>query len=460
MAAIENRSRDDWQSLDSEHHMHPFTDHKALAKKRARIITRAEGVYIEDADGKRILDGMSGLWCVNAGYGRDELVDAAATQMRELPYYNNFFQCAHPPSIELARMITELAQPQFNRVFFAGSGSEANDTIVRMVRRYWDLKGQPGRHTIISRKNAYHGSTVAAASLGGMKPMHEQSGLPIPDIVHVDQPYWFDSDRSLDPDAFGIEMARKIEEKIHEIGPDKVAAFIGEPIQGAGGVIIPPDSYWPEVQRICDEHDILLISDEVICGFGRLGEWFGADYFGTRPDFMPFAKGVTSGYLPLGGVLVSDRVADVLIEKGGEFFHGYTYSGHPAACAVAIANINILKRENLVARVADDIGPYLQERWKTLAEHPLVGEARMTGLMGAFEIVDDKAALTRFDEQYEAGVKVRDILIDMGVILRAVGDTIICAPPFTLSHDEADTIVDTAHKALDVAHERLKGRAA
>ncbi len=399
---------------------------------------------------------MSGLWCVNVGYGRDELVDAAAAQMRELPYYNNFFQCAHPPSIELASRLTELAQPQLNRVFFAGSGSEANDTIVRMVRRYWDLMGQPERHTIISRKNAYHGSTVAAASLGGMKPMHQQSGLPIPGIVHVEQPYWFDSDRSMDPEAFGLWAARSIEDKIRELGPDKVAAFIGEPIQGAGGVIIPPDSYWPEVQRICDEYGILLISDEVICGFGRLGEWFGADYFGTRPDFMPFAKGVTSGYLPLGGVFVSDRVAEVLIEKGGEFFHGYTYSGHPAACAVALKNIEIIQRENLVDRVANEIGPYLQGRWKELGDHPLVGETRMTGLMGAFEVVEEKEKLERFDENREAGVVVRDTCIDMGVVLRAVGDSIVCAPPLTLSRDEADIIVDTARSALDAAEAKLR----
>jgi putrescine aminotransferase len=456
MAAIEKRSRDNWQQLDSEHHLHPFTDHKALREKRARIITRAEGVFIEDADGNRILDAMSGLWCVNVGYGRDELVDAAASQMRELPYYNNFFQCASPPSIELAARLTKLAQPQINRVFFAGSGSEANDTVVRMVRRYWDLMGQPQRHTIISRKNAYHGSTVAAASLGGMKPMHRQSGLPIPGIEHVEQPYWFDSDRSLDPEEFGVAAAKSIEDKILELGPDKVAAFIGEPIQGAGGVIIPPSSYWPEVQRICDEHGILLISDEVICGFGRLGEWFGADYFDTRPDLMPFAKGVTSGYLPLGGVLVSDRVADVLIDKGGEFFHGYTYSGHPAACAVALANIDIIERENLVERVANDIGPYLQNRWQELGDHALVGQARMAGLMGAFEIVADKATLERFDEKREAGVVVRDICIDMGVVLRAVGDSIVCAPPLTLTRAEADIIVDTAHRALDRALDVLR----
>ncbi len=455
MGTIEKRSREEWQELDRDHHLHPFTDHKDLHKKRSRIITRAEGVYIYDADGSRILDGMSGLWCVNAGYGRQEIIDAAAEQMRELPYYNNFFQCAHPPSIELAAMLKEVSQPQLNRVFFTGSGSESNDTIVRMVRTYWDLMEQPERHTIISRRNAYHGSTVAAASLGGMKPMHKQSGLPIPGIEHIEQPYWFGSDRSLSPDEFGLETARLLEAKIKEIGADKVAAFIGEPIQGAGGVIIPPDTYWPEVARICNEYGILLISDEVITGFGRLGAWFGADYFGTQPDFMPFAKGVTSGYLPLGGVLVSDRVADVLVDKAGEFAHGYTYSGHPAACAVAIANLKILQREQLVERIRDDIGPYLQSKWATLADHPLVGETRMVGLMGAFEIVSRKEPMERFPQKRGAGVVFRDAAIAEGVCLRASGDTIICAPPFTLTHAEADELVEKARVALDVAHKAL-----
>ena len=455
MAAIEKRSRHEWQELDKEHHLHPFTNHKELHKKRSRIITRADGVYIYDIDGNRFLDGMSGLWCVNAGYGRDELVDAATQQMHELPYYNNFFQCSHPPAIELAAALEEISQPQFRRVFFAGSGSESNDTIVRMVRTYWDLLGQPQRHTIISRKNAYHGSTVAAASLSGMKPMHRQSGLPIPGIVHVEQPYWFGSDRSMSPGKFGVAAARSIEDKINEIGSDKVAAFIGEPIQGAGGVIIPPASYWPEVQRICDEYGILLISDEVITGFGRLGEWFGADYFGIRPDFMPFAKGVTSGYLPLGGVFISDRVADVLIDKGGEFFHGYTYSGHPAACAVALANVRLLQREGLIERVRDDIGPYLQKGWQSLAEHPLVGEARMTGLLGALELVRSKQPVERFDEKQGAGTICRDALIDNGLVLRAVGDTIICAPPFTLTHEEADELIGIAWKCLDLTQQAL-----
>ncbi len=455
MAATETRSRQDWQELDKDHHLHPFTDHKALHEKRSRIITRAQGVYIFDADGNKILDGMSGLWCVNAGYGQQSLIDAATRQLHELPYYNNFFQCAHPPSIELAALLQEVSQPQFNRVFFAGSGSESNDTVVRMVRTYWDLMGQPQRHTIISRRNAYHGSTVAAASLGGMKPMHRQSGLPIPGIEHIDQPYWFGSDRSLSPDEFGLVTARALQEKIDDIGADKVAAFIGEPVQGAGGVIIPPASYWPEIQRICDEYGILLISDEVITGFGRLGEWFGADYYGTKPDLMSFAKGVTSGYLPLGGVLVGDRVADVLIDKGGEFFHGYTYSGHPACCAVATANIRLIRELGLVDRVKNDIGPYLQERWRKLVEHPLVGETRMVGLMGALELVADKGTFERFPEKRGAGTVCRDIFVENGLVLRAVGDTMVCAPPLVLTHGEADELVDKAWQCLDMTAKAL-----
>ncbi len=457
MAVVGNRSRAEWQQLDHDHHLHPFTDHKDLGRRRSRIITRADGVYIFDADGNRILDGMSGLWCVNVGYGREELVEAAARQLRELPYYNSFFQCASPPSIELSRMLQELSQPQFNRVFFTGSGSEAIDTVIRLVRRYWELMGQPGRQTIIARVNAYHGSTVAGASLGGMKTMHSQCGRPLPDIEHVEQPYWFGSDRELSPEEFGLQAARALEAKIAAVGPEKVAAFVAEPVQGAGGVIIPPAGYWPEIQRICEAHGILLVTDEVICGFGRLGEWFGADYYGVRPDLMTFAKGVSSGYLPLGGVLVGDRVAEVLIDKGGEFFHGYTYSGHPASCAVAIENLRILRREGLVERVRDDIGPYLQRRWQELGKHPLVGETRMVGLMGALELVAGKSPIERFDSKQGVGTLCRDFLVENGLVMRAVGDTLVVAPPFVLTHEQADELIEKAWKCLDLTHNALFG---
>jgi putrescine aminotransferase len=455
MAVVEKRSGSEWQDIDRDHYLHPFTDHKELREKKSRIITRADGVYIYDSDDNKILDGMSGLWCVNVGYGREELVEAADKQLRELPYYNSFFQCAHPPSIELSRLLKEISQPQFNNVFFAGSGSESNDTVIRMVRRYWDLLGQPDKQTFISRVNAYHGSTMAAASLSGMKPMHRQGGLPIPGIEHIEQPYWFGSDRSLSPEEFGLETARSLEKKIEELGVDKVAAFIGEPVQGAGGVVIPPDSYWPEIQRICDEYDILLITDEVITGFGRVGEWFGADYYQVTPDLMPFAKGVTSGYLPLGGVMVGDRVAEVMVEQGGEFYHGYTYSGHPASCAVAIENIRIMQRENLIDRVRDDIGPYLQERWAKLGEHPLVGETRMVGLMGALELVANKETLEKFDEDKGVGAICRDFLVNNGLVMRTVGDTIVVAPPLIITHDQVDELVEIAWKCLDLTKAAL-----
>ena len=449
MTVVENRSLAEWQDLDRQHYLHPFTDHKDLGEKKSRIIARADGIYIYDAEGNRILDGMSGLWCVNVGYGREEIVQAAERQLRELPYYNSFFQCSHPPSIELSRTLGELTQPQFSRVFYTGSGSESIDTMLRMVWRYWDLMDQPDRKIVIARKNAYHGSTVAGASLGGMEPMHKQGGV-LPHIEHIEQPYWFGSDRSLSPEAFGTAMAQEFERKVEELGADRIAAFVGEPVQGAGGVIIPPDTYWPEIQRICNEHGILLVTDEVICGFGRLGEWFGADYYGVKPDLMTFAKAVTSGYLPLGGVMVSDKVGDVLIDKGGEFYHGYTYSGHPASCAVAIANIGIMQREKLVQRARDDIGPYLQSRWATLGEHPLVGETRMVGMMGALELVHDKASLERFDEDDGVGTICRDFLVENGLVMRAVGDTIVTAPPLTMTRGQVDEQVETAWKCLDL----------
>ncbi|MDO8458017.1 MAG: aminotransferase, partial [Burkholderiaceae bacterium] len=328
------------QSLDSQHFLHPFTDFKDLAARGARVITRGEGIYVWDSEGQKMLDAMSGLWCVSVGYGRKELAEAAYQQMMTLPYYNSFFQTTNVPAVQLAARLAGLAPKvdgrAFEHVFYSSSGSESNDSNVRMVRRYWDLAGQPQRKVIIGRHNGYHGSTMAGASLSGMSAMHAQGDLPIPNIAHIEQPYFYELGKPGETSAeFGVRAARWLEQEILAIGPDKVAAFIAEPVQGAGGVIIPPDSYWPEIQRIVDKYGILLISDEVICAFGRVGHWFAYEKFGYRPDLVTFAKAVTSGYIPLGGVMVGDRVAKVLIEQGGEFNHGYTYSGHPVACAVA-----------------------------------------------------------------------------------------------------------------------------
>jgi putrescine aminotransferase len=460
MAPRHERTTAEWQAADAAHFLHPFTDFQSLAKKGARIITRADNIYLWDSDGHKILDAMSGLWCVNVGYGQQALVDAATRQLKELPFYNAFFQTATPPAIELAELLSEVTPPQFKHVFFSGSGSEGNDTIVRMVRRYWDILGQPERQVIVSRKNAYHGSTMAGASLGGMSGMHAQGGLPIPGIVHIEQPHWFEVGRpqGLSRDEFGRVAAGWLEQKILEVGPEKVAAFIGEPVQGAGGVIVPPETYWPEVQRICDRYGILLVSDEVICGFGRTGNWWGCETMGTRPDLMTFAKGVTSGYVPLGGVMVGDRVADVLIGQGGEFTHGYTYSGHPVACAVALANIRLIREQRLVEHVRDDVGPYLASVFATLAEHPLVGEAQTCGLMGALQLVKDKASGTPFPSELEVGMVCRGHCFGNGLIMRAVGDRMIIAPPLVIARAQIDEMAALIRRCLDLTLADVRGR--
>ena len=441
------------QQKDRDHHLHPFTDHLQLSEKGTRVITKGQGVYVWDAEGHQILDAMSGLWCVNLGYGREELTQAAYKQMQELPYYNNFFQCTHPPAIELSSKLGTISPADLNHVFFTGSGSEANDTVVRMVRRYWQLLGQPEKQIILSRKNAYHGSTIAAASLGGMSGMHE-GGLPIPNIHHIAQPYWFEEGGDKDPDTFGLEVAQELEHAIHHYGVENIAGFIAEPIQGAGGVIIPPESYWPAIQNIIDEHKILLIVDEVITGFGRLGQWFATDVYQIKPDLIPFAKGVTSGYLPLGGVLVNDKVTDV-ISKGGEFTHGFTYSGHPAACAVALENLEIIERENILEQVKNKTAPYLEKHWKRLADHPLIGEARIKGLVAAIEISNNKETRGRFSSDISAGSICRDIAISNGLVMRAVGDTMIIAPPLIISESEIDELIEKTTTTLDETNRHI-----
>jgi putrescine aminotransferase len=321
---------------------------------------------------------------------------------------------------------------------------------VRMVRRYWDILGQPERQVIISRNNGYHGSTMAGASLGGMSGMHAQGGLPIPNITHIDQPYWWENGAGMSRDEFGKVAASWLEERILSVGPEKVAAFIGEPVQGAGGVIVPPQTYWPEIQRICDKYGILLVSDEVICGFGRTGNWFGCETMGTKPDLMTFAKGVTSGYIPLGGVMVGERMAKVLIEQGGEFNHGFTYSGHPVACAVALANIRLIQQQKLVEHVHDDVGPYLAQQFASLNDHPLVGETQTCGLMGAVLLVKDKAKHQAFPSNLEVGMVCRGHCFGNGLIMRAVGDRMIIAPPLVITRAQIDDMMVLIRRCLDL----------
>ncbi len=443
--------------LDIAHHLPAQSDWQEIEDLGgSRIITHAEGCYIIDGEGNRILDGMAGLWCVNVGYGRSELADVAAEQMKELPFYNTFFKTATPPTVMLAHKIASLTQNRLPHVFFNASGSEANDTIFRMVRTYWKLKGEPKRSIFISRWNAYHGSTVAGVSLGGMKMMHAQGDLPIPGIEHVRQPYWYGEGREMSPEEFGTACAQAIEERILAVGPENVAAFIGEPIQGAGGVIIPPANYWPQVEAICRKYGILLICDEVICGFGRTGNMWGHETVGVKPDIIAMAKGLSSGYLPISAVAVSAEIVKVM-KTGGDFVHGFTYSGHPVAAAVALRNIEIIEREGLVERTRSETGPYLAKALAKLSEHPLVGEVRSAGLIGAVEIVADKASGARFGgSEGNAGPKVRDLCIANGLMVRAIRDSIVMCPPLIITTDQIDELVGKIRKSLNEAEPLLR----
>ena len=437
-----------WRELDARHHVHPFSDQAALAAKGVRIITRAEGCWLWDSEGNRILDGMAGLWCVNVGYGRAELVEAARRQMTTLPFYNTFFQCSTAPAIELAARLAAIA-PGFDRVFFTNSGSEANDTVIKLVRYFWKLQGQPTKQIMIGRTYAYHGVTLAAASLSGLPNMHPQFDLPLPGFVHVPAPYWFAHGGELTPEEYGRHAADALERKILELGPETVGAFVGEPVQGAGGVIIPPEGYWAAIQKICRRYDVLLIADEVVCGFGRTGRWFGSERFGIEPDIMTVAKGLSSGYVPIAAVLLGQRVGDALATANEEWAHGFTYSGHPVAAAVALENLRIIEAEGLQERADGPLGDYFAAALAGLADHPLVGEARSCGLLGALELVEDKAARRYFPPARKVGLICREHCIAHGLVMRAVRDVMILAPPLVISEGEIDELARRARRALD-----------
>ncbi|MBU2966803.1 aspartate aminotransferase family protein [Amphritea sp. 2_MG-2023] len=441
----------DVQALDADHHMHPFTNTGALNKKGARVITHADGVYLWDSEGNKILDGMAGLWCVNMGYGRTELIEAANEQMKQLPYYNTFFQTTHAPVAQLAKEIASVTPGDLNHIFFANSGSEAIDTIMRMVRQYWSIQGKPYRNIIIARENAYHGSTIGGTSLGGMGGMHNQGGPLVPNISRIRQPYWYGEAGDMTEEEFGIVCAKALEDKILEVGPDNVAAFVGEPIQGAGGVIVPPANYWAEIQKICTKYDVLLVADEVICGFGRTGSWFGCETLGFMPDIMSMAKGLSSGYLPIAAVAVGDRIANAFIEHDDDFNHGFTYSGHPVAAAVAIANIQLMKKDNIIDYVAKDIGPYFQQKLReTIGEHPLVGHIEGIGLVAGIALVKDKATKAPYSDDIDIGMICREHCFENGLIMRAVGNRMVLSPPLIISHAEVDELCEKVRRCFDL----------
>lgn len=455
MQMTPRRTTADYQALDAAHHIHAFLDQKALNAEGARVIVKGEGLYLWDNDGQRYLDGMSGLWCTCLGYGRKDLNAAAARQMEQLAYYNLFFHTTHPAVIELSELLFSLLPAHYSHAIYTNSGSEANEALIRTVRRFWQIQGQPQKKIMIGRWNGYHGSTLASAALGGMGFMHEMGGM-IPDVAHIDEPYWYAQGGDLTPAEFGRRCALQLEAKILELGAENVAGFIAEPFQGAGGMIFPPESYWPEIQRICRQYDVLLCADEVIGGFGRTGEWFAHQHFDFQPDTLTIAKGLTSGYIPMGGLVLSKRIASALVDEGGVFAHGLTYSGHPVAAAVAIATLKALRDEQIVTRVKTDTGPYLQTLLReTFSEHPLVGDIQGVGLVAALQFAEDKASRKRFANEGDIAWRCRTLGFEEGLIIRSTQGRMIMAPALVASHVELDELVEKTKRAVDRTAQEL-----
>lgn len=439
----------DWLEMDAEHNIHPYCDGLDIIKSGITVIAKGEGSYVWDSDGNKILDGMAGLWCVNVGYGRTELAEAASRQMSELPYYNMFFQSSTPPQISLADKLSEITPDGLDNFFFANSGSEANDSIVRLVRHFWIKQGQPEKSHFIARNKGYHGSTLASVSLGGLAAMHDMERELLPGFHHIPEPhYWARNDGKTEAE-FAQACANELEAKILELGAKNVAAFVAEPVQGAGGVIPPPEGYWPAVERVCRKHDVLLVADEVICGFGRLGEWFGSQHYGITPDIMPMAKGLSSGYLPISAVAFNARIAEGL-RSSGALVHGFTYSGHPVCCAVAHANIAILEEEGLIERTREETGPYFRELLQQVTgTHPLVGELRAEGLVAGIQLMQDRDAKIHFPPGHEAAVFCRKHALANGLIMRAVESTMVLCPPLVISRSELDELAEKVSASLD-----------
>ena len=444
-----------WRTLDAAHHIHPFTQTEALNREGVRVITRAKGIYLWDSDGKKLIDGMSGLWCVQLGYGNKELARAGCEALNTLPYYNNFFKTTNPWTAELAAKLATLLPDGHQHVLFANSGSEATDTALKLIRYYWNLKGRPEKKLHLSLALSYHGVTMAAASLSGLTPLHPQWDLPFPGFAKVPAPYWYGAKAAgygdIGPDEFGIVVAREMEKIVQEIGPDNIASFSAEPVQGAGGLIVPPRTYWPEVSRICKQYDILLHADEVITGFGRTGEWFGSFTYDLKPDIMTMAKGLSSGYQPISAISLGERMGEAIANAKEELVHGYTYSGHPVACAVALKNLEVLERDGIVARVKKSIGPYFQRRvHEEFADHPLIGEVRGVGMLAAMELVADKNERRSFPRETNAGTICRDHCFNNGLVMRAIRDTMVLAPPLIITEAEVDRLLAKAKLCVDL----------
>ena len=441
--------------------VHPYTNLKAHQTKGPLIVSRGRGVNVYDDQGKEYIEGLAGLWCVSLGFNEPRLVDAARRQLEMLPYYHSFGSKSHGPAIELAERILDLLPESMSKVLFNNSGSEANDTAIKLVWYYNNALGRSQKKKIVSRIKAYHGVTIASASLTGLPNNHRDFDLPIAGIVHTGCPHHYRFAQAEESEeAFASRLAAELDALIEQEGPDTVAAFIAEPVMGAGGVLVPPPSYFDKIQPVLKKHDVLLIVDEVICGFGRLGTMFGLERFDIKPDMVVMAKQLTSGYQPMSATVISGAIYDALVqqsEKIGVFAHGFTYSGHPVAAAVGVETLKIYEERRILDHVRS-VMPHFQERLRQLGNHPLVGEARGMGLIGAVELVNDKQSKKSFNPAVGAGPLAADLALENGLVVRAMGDAVAICPPLIINDGEIDQLFDRLSLTLDHTQEELRRR--
>ena len=442
---------DDLRQKDRDHNIHPWTDFATFKQEGSEVMAEAEGVYVYNAEGERYMDGIGGLWCVNIGYGRDEMAQAMADQVRRIPYYSTFTHLTTPPAAELAAKLAELAPASINHVFYGTGGSMANDTAIRVIHFYFNRLGKRTKKKIISRVDAYHGSTYLAMTMTGVKFDHDGFDLA-PDLVHyVPAPHTYRRPDGMSVEDFCDEKVADLENKILELGPENVACFIAEPIMGGGGVIVPPPGYHARTKAVCEKYDVLYISDEVVTGFGRLGHFFASEpVFGITPDIITSAKGLTSGYIPHSATLFSDDIYEVISvpqSDGALFTHGFTYAGHPVSCAAALKNIEIMEREDLCGHVRE-VGPYFEERLNELLTLPLIGDVRGNKFMMCVEAVKDKETKEVFEPDAKIGARITRHCQSRGLLVRPLGHMNVLSPPLTLTRDQIDTLVETLRESI------------
>ncbi|RPJ34805.1 MAG: aspartate aminotransferase family protein [Planctomycetaceae bacterium] len=447
----------DWYRDDLSYILHPATALKAHHEEGPKILVEGHGIYVKDLQGRQFIDGLAGLWNVNIGHGRAEIGDAVREQIGKLAFAPRFFGFSNLPSIALAKRLVDMTPPHLTRVFYTSGGSETNESAFKMARYYFKLNGQPERFKIISRNQAYHGVSMGALSATGIQGHRDMAAPLVPGFSFIPAPYCYRCELGLSYPSCELACAQALERKLQEEGPDTVAAFIGEPIMGAGGAVVPPPEYWPMIEAICRQYGVLLILDEVITGFGRTGKRFALEHWDLRPDMLSLAKGISSGYVPLGASIITEEIYRDLLDKapaGAPFPHGFTYNGHPVACVAALKNLDIMEQEQLINQAAE-VGAYFQERLRGFLEHPLVGDVRGMGLIAGVELVRDKASREQFEPIGKAGSLVAQRAFEGGLICRAILDTVAFAPPLCITKTQVDELLRVFGEDLDRGQEAL-----